>query len=543
MSSVAGPGIGQKYSNVAGRPVRNAVWARPETSRPGRIQPAAVPVMVGIGCAAGAVYGITTPTGYGYSLSCMAAAAVVVGLEVNRQLRRPDIPWWITQSFTLPWVGVVLVPWTVRIPSGSWAVGRLFELPGLGLPLTWTLNLLALFGFAAGTLAACAAGRRGSATVRPPVQYGPVRAVPAAAGFTLIAVAFLASFIVAGRPFASIWLLSGEYFYSQSLDTKTAFGPLELAPGVAVIFVIALAGLRRRHRRWPTVVEVVALLLTMLATLGSGTRSRSILLMLGWVFVQFLPTSAAGSAPDERSRPPRPMALALCGLALTGAFVGLGLIASWRTPSRGATQSYGVLNQAVDSLDVVGSEELLLARGARLGSLHGRSYTELPGQFMPRAVSGDVQKQKPASVRMTDDYLDPRVGFSAPYWMESALNFGRSGVLIFCFVFAAVLVRVQLGALSSGRRLAQVCNRAGPVMLLVWYTLLSRLSTEQFLYTTGSFLVGAWLASRAVAAPGAFRARSAAIPDVPTPASAGPGSGLQPWARGGGPGRTRWAWR
>lgn len=498
--------------------------------------------MVGVGCAAGAVYGITTPTGYGYSLSCMAAAAVVVGLEVNRQLRRPDIPWWIIQSFTLPWVAVVLVPWTVRLPSGSWTVGRLFELPGLGLPLTWTLNLLALFGFAAGTLAACAAGRRGSAAARPPVEYGPVRAVPATAGFALIAVAFLASFIVAGRPFASIWLLSGEYFYSQSLDTKTAFGPLELAPGVAVIFVIALAGLRRRHRRWPTGVEVVALVLTMLATLGSGTRSRSILLLLGWTFVQFLPVPAAGTAPNERGRLRRPMAMVLCGLALAGAFIGLGLIANWRTPSRGATHSYGVLNQAVDSLDVVGSEELLVARGAQLGGLHGRSYTELPDQFMPRAISGDIQKQKPASVQVTDDFLDPRVGFSAPYWMESALNFGRSGVMIFCFVFAAVLVRVQLGALSSGRRLAQVCNRAGPVMLLVWYTLLSRLSTEQFLYTIGSFLLGAWLASRAVAAAGAFQPHP--VSSVPVPPGPATGSGRRrPPARAGGPTETRWAWR
>jgi len=452
---------------------------------------APVPLTIASGCAVLAMYGTTTGVGYTYSLSCLVAAIVVAGLETNRLARSPGIPWWVVQILTLPWVVLVIVPWTARIASGQWQVGIEWELAGLDLPFTWSTNLVALLGFAAGTLVMT----RDLAPI-PSMRPGRVRGMRAAGVFALLALAFLASFVVAGRPFGSLWVLSGEYFYSQSVNTRTSFGPLELVPTAAVIFVIALAALRRGYRRGPTVMELIGLVLTALVTLGSGSRSRFILLMLGWVFAQFLPSSAGG-VRTRRTLAGRPVAVLMCGLALAGAFLGLGVIANARANAPHATTSRNSLTVAVDSLDVVGSSELLVARGAKLGSLRGRTYTELPGQFIPRAISGG-QKQKATALQLVDDYLDPRVGYSAPYWMESALNFGRTGTFVFCLLLAAALARVQRAALCSRRRLAQVYCRAGSVALLLSYELLSRLSTEQLLYTGGSFLAGAWLASRTV---------------------------------------------
>ena len=448
-----------------------------------------------IGCTGAAIYGAITNAGYTYPLSCLAAAAAVVGLEANRLVRCPRVPWWVVQTLTLPWVALVIVPWTARVAADRWQVGVEWEPVGLGLPLTWWVNLLALVGFAVGTLVMTCGVAAVSAT-RWPAPTGRVRAAPAAGAFTLIVLAFLASYVVAGRPFGALWRLSGEYFYSQAVDTRTSFGPLDLAPTVAVAFVVALAGLRRGYRRSPTAIELIALALTILVTLGSGIRSRFLLLVLGWVFVQCFPPRS-GADGDRPANGGRPVAVMMCGIALTGSFVGLGLMANARGHSGAGTASNQSLVTAVDSLDVIGSSELLVARGAQLGSLHGVSYTELPSKLVPKIATAG-QKQKATVLQLVDDHLDPRVGYSAPYWMESALNFGPGGTLIFCFVFAAALVRTQLAALSSRRRIAQVHNHVGPVVLLLTYELISRLSSEQLLFTAGSWLFGAWLASRAV---------------------------------------------
>jgi len=438
-------------------------------------------------CTAVAAYGFGAGAGFRYWISCLTAAAAILAIEAKRLMRSPAAPWWITQSLALPWVAVVILPWTWRIVTGRSYVGSRFPPLDLDLPLTWSVNLLALLGFTAGTLMAIR-----KATIRK-VDLGRVRTEPAALTLMLIFFAFLASYVVAGRPLGSFWRLSGEYSYYSRPETRTSFGPLDLTPVIAIMFVLTLAALRRGYRRRPTVVELVALLLTGIMTLGSGSRTTFLLLTLGWLSIQWLPADTHDRVDRRATR--RNVSLLLCGLVLAGSFVGLGLIAQARTPNRGGSETGGALTVSIESLDVIWSSEMLVARGAQLGGLRGRTYTDLPQQLVPRMAAGG-QKQEPLTIQTTEEYLDPHAGFSAPYWMESALNFGRGGTLIYSFLLALLMVRVQLRALSSSRPMAQVFRRVGPVVLLVLYLLLGRISSEQLLHGIGGLVSGAWLAVR-----------------------------------------------
>ena len=457
-----------------------------------RPRPAAVPLVTAASCAAVTVYGLLAGTGFHYWLSCLITAVAIFGLEADRVARSPAVPWWVMQTFALPWAMIVILPWTLRTTAGRWEVGHQWTLPDLDLPLTWSVNLLALLGFTAGSLVATR-----NVAVRQ-VDLGRVRTEPAALTLALIVFAFLVSYVVMGRPLGSFWRLSGDYSYSSHPGTRASFGPLELTPEVAIMFVIALAALRRGYQRRPIAVELVALLLTAMVTLGSGTRSRFILLALGWIFVQCFPVGAATSVGRPVAR--RRASVLLCGLALAGSFVGLGLIGQARGPTHGGTGTDDALATSINGLDVIGSSEMLLTRGAQLGSFRGATYTSLPAQMVPNILTGG-QNQKPLTVQVTDQYLDPHAGYSAPYWMESALNFGRGGTFIFTILIAVLVVRAQLRALSSNRPLAQVLQRAGPVVLFISYQLLSRIASEQVIYTVGSLALGAWLAVRTLPGP------------------------------------------
>ncbi|WP_261556535.1 hypothetical protein [Frankia tisae] len=367
-------------------------------------------------------------------------------------------------------------------------MGSQGNLPDLSLPLTWKVNLLALVGFALGS----AAGMREIAAESP--RICSVRTGRACLCFAAIGLAVVGSFLVAGRPLASFWRLSGTY--GQLVDSRVHFGPLDLMPTTAVMFVLVLAAARRTYRRLPTVAELVMLFVTALVTLGAGTRYRFLLLALGWLFIQGAPVRV-----NHEVRSSRLSSAVLCGLAAAGAFLSLGLIGNARSAAASGLEQRSSLAGSIDSIDVIGSAELLLQRGAGLGSFQGRSYLDLPGQFVPSVLVRGA-KEKPLTVQVTDEYLDPKAGFSAPYWFESALNFGLQGTLLVSFLFAAVLVRLQAklqAADSDTKYLLQLC---GPVTILILYQLLSRIATEQLLYTVGSLVLGAWLAGWSLTGPG-----------------------------------------
>ncbi|MEX5710332.1 hypothetical protein AB1484_18980 [Parafrankia sp. FMc6] len=420
-----------------------------------------------------------------FVVTCLVYAASLVVVEVDRRLRRPELAWWVTNSVLLPWGGLVILPWALRLYSGdAWEIG-LGEPVAPGLPNTWALNLLALLGLTVGTLLAGRGGGRFEASVEPPVVSGRRLLL----AFGLLMAVYFVSFVIAGRPLAAGWLLSGEYTYSSSIDTGVSFGFLDLAPTACVALVLAVTAQRCVRLARPTRAELVVLVMTLLVVVGSGVRFRVFLLGFGWLLIQ-LRLGSGTRAVGQRIR------LVILLVVVAGAsFYGLGYLGIARSDHSG--RYHEVAKSSVVSLDVIGIQERLVARGAQPGVLGGGSYLELPGQFVPRRLTGG-NKDLPAAQQVVGDYLDPRSGFSAPCWFEAALNGGLGAVFGMSAVLGLLLVRLQIKATETRSSMVRLVHLVGPAFMLINYQLFSRLLLFQMLITVGSLLVGGWLATRCV---------------------------------------------
>lgn len=450
----------------------------------GRTAP--IPLAITTCCVILALYGAYAGKNFNYIFSCLAAALATFFLECLRTTRFGEVAWWTPQILVAPWVALVIVPWTIRLHYDRWPVGNEGVLSDLSLPYTWSLNTVALIGFSLGSSAALRGGSN-------PDRLRTVDQKLVTKYFAVLAAGFLASFLVAGRPLGSFWRLSGQYDFSSKVDTRPSLGPLDILPTSAVIFVVVIAGMRRSYRRSPTAIELVALVVTAVVTLGSGARFRFMLLVIGWIIVQFVP------AWTQSKRRYRPMQVfILCGVILGGGFLTLGIIGDAGSPRRAESSAStfpDLVETGVDSIDVVGSAELLVARGATPGLLGGRSYYELPNRLLPKAVVGD-ENRTPPSVLIIQDYLDKNSGYSAAYWLESALNFGRWGTFLFCAALAFGAVRILVWAQFSTNGIGIATYLLGPAVLFVMYQLLSRIATEQMLQTFASIVLGIWLGVR-----------------------------------------------
>jgi len=416
---------------------------------------------------------------------CLAAfVGSVVLLEVLRRQADPAVPWWMAHVSIIPWATIVLPPWVFFVGEGRWSL--------LGVPLslslthTWTIHLLALLGLTAGAAVALVPRRPRVLSDAEGVNWPKVSACIGGA----MALYFV-SFVLAQRPLAALWRLSGDITYFDNPDQATGLGVLEYSTTVATGILLVAAAVRRRDHPYPSMTEVGWLLLLTVITLGSGSRGRLYLVVVGWLLIQVRPMFTRASA------------IGRAGLTIAGAAVIMlalslaGTISVLRT--RGAENLQGTsVERAIRGFDVIGSGELLAMRGGTPGVLDGRSYTEFPQLLIPRRYAG-AAKITPSADDLVRDRIDPNAGFSAPFWFEPMLNFGKAAA----FLFSAGLswLAVTLLRRSSdrvGNRFAACVHRLGPVWVLLGYLALSRLTGLQLLLTIGSLVGGVYVGSRCV---------------------------------------------
>jgi hypothetical protein len=439
-----------------------------------------------IGAAVAMAAGIAASMAPIGSLTICVAAFVgsVVLLEVLRRKADPAVPWWTAHVTLIPWATIVIPPWVFFVGEGHWSL--------LGVPLslslthTWTIHLLALLGLTLGTAIAL--------LPRRPRVFSDAEGVDWPKVSTYIAGAmalYLVSFVLAQRPLAALWRLSGDIRYFDNPDQATGIGVLDYMTTVSTGILLVAAAVRRRDRTLPTMTEVGWLLLLTVITLGSGSRGRLYLVVVGWLLIQARPMFTRASAVGRALLTIAGAGLIILALSLAGT------ISVLRT--RGAEGLKGTSAElAIRGFDVIGSGELLAMRGGTPGMLNGRSYTEFPKLLIPRRYAG-ADKITPSADALFRDRIDPNAGFSAPFWFEPMLNFGKTGVFLFCAAFSWLAVNLLRRSPDRvANRFAACVHRVGPVWVLLGYLALSRVTSLQLLLTVGSMVGGVYVGSRCV---------------------------------------------
>ena len=369
--------------------------------------------------------------------------------------------------------------------------------------------MLALLGLTAGTLA-------GSIFAQDRRQHLVPRNVDWDKVNKLIAVElalYLFSFIVAGRPLSALWKLSGSTVYYTQTDTSTAIALLDNMTLIASGTLLATAAARRRIYARPGSFELAWLLILCLQTLGTGGRARFYLVSIGWLIVQFGPALAR---PRPIARRATVLLASLGVLVLAVAFAEQLAVVR----SRGIAQG-SIATRAVRDIDGLGTAEILFERGATPGVLGGRSYLELPALLLPRRFIGSG-KPTPAADNLVRERVDATSGLAAPLWIEPALNFGRAGVVVFCFLLTCAGGRLLTAARTASTRGMAAVGLLGPAWVLISFLVLSRLTILQCLSVVGAVSLGAVVAGRCLTwrpAPGAPGGHHA-----PTLVAASPGA-------------------
>jgi hypothetical protein len=416
---------------------------------------------------------------------CVATfVASVVLLEVLRRQAVPAVPWWTAHVTIIPWATIVFPPWIFFVTEGRWSL--------LGVPLslslshTWTIHFLALLGLTLGAAIAILPSRPRVLADAEGVNWSKVSLCIAGA----MALYFV-SFLLAQRPLAALWRLSGEIRYFDNPDQATGIGVLDYMTTVSTGILLVAAAVRRRDHALPTMTEVGWLLLLTVITLGSGSRGRLYLVVVGWLLIQTRPVFTRASAVGRAWLTVAGAALVILALSLAGT------ISVLRT--RGAEGLEGTsVELAIRGFDVIGSGELLAMRGGTPGMLNGRSYTEFPKLLIPRRYVG-AEKITPSADALFRDRIDANAGFSAPFWFEPMLNFGKTGVFLFSAAFSCVAVTLlRRSSDRVGNRFAACVHRLGPVWVLLGYLSLSRVTSLQLLLTVGSMVGGVYVGSRCV---------------------------------------------
>ena len=416
---------------------------------------------------------------------CVATfVGAVVLLEVLRRQADPAVPWWTAHVTIIPWATIVFPPWIFFVTEGRWSL--------LGVPLslslthTWTIHFLALLGLTLGAAIAILPSRPRVRSDAEGVNWSKVSTCIAGA----MALYFV-SFVLAQRPLAALWRLSGEIRYFDNPDQATGIGVLDYMTTVSTGILLVAAAVRRRDTALPTMTEVGWLLLLTVITLGSGSRGRLYLVVVGWLLIQARPVFTRASAVGRAWLTVAGAALIILALSLAGT------ISVLRT--RGAEGLEGTsVELAIRGFDVIGSGELLAMRGGTPGMLNGRSYTEFPKLLIPRRYVG-AEKITPSADALFRDRIDPNAGFSAPFWFEPMLNFGKTGVFLFCAAFSWLAVNLLRRSPDRvGNRFAACVHRLGPVWVLLGYLALSRVTSLQLLLTVGSMIGGVYVGSRCV---------------------------------------------
>jgi hypothetical protein len=320
---------------------------------------------------------------------------------------------------------------------------------------------------------------------------------------------YFVSFILAKRPIAALWRLSGEVRYFDRLDRATPFAIFDYMIVVATGTLLVGAAARRMTSTRPDPAEVTWLVLLSAITLGSGARSRLYVIFIGWLLIQYSPHIATRRGLN------RAFAVAAAALVVLMSLVAAGSISELRSRTT-STRSDSTLATGIRGLDVIGSSEVLFANGARPGMLRGQSYLELPALLLPRKIVGPT-KANPAADELMRSTVNPVAGLAAPLWIESTLNFGSNGTLVFGSMYAWIATRSLCFCRRARGRFGLAVSLMGPVWVLVGYLVLSRLTIFQLLVTVGALLGGAVLASRTLTLGGSIQHHTAVRgPHVPT---------------------------
>ena len=421
-------------------------------------------------------------------ISIVCAFAGCAAIEFARNIARNE-RWWIAYVAVLPWIVIVLLPWSYYASEGSWTIlGHRID---TGLPLTWRMHVVALLGLTFGTLVGLAVRLprlKANCTSSGPLHLRERRLNVTMGG--LLAV-YLMSFVLADRPLAALWKLSGTVAYGRDVDSATGLLFLDLSLVTATLTLVVYAASRRVLHRSPTCNELGWLAVYAALSLGSGIRGRFFLLALGWGIVQFIPEFTG----ILRQRPRRIIALLGGACAFVVVVQAAGIIADQRV--RLDTTDDSAVRRAIESTEVLGSSEALLSSNVEFGELAGSSYSGLPGLFIPARLSG-VPKQGPSADELMRDRLALHAGYSAPLWIEPALNYRGPGALTFSFLYAFLTVLWLRWMRQRGARFAVAATAVGPVWVLVSYVALSRLTLFQALVATTATIIGVRLGSRTV---------------------------------------------
>ncbi len=416
-------------------------------------------------------------------LSIIAFTVGTLVIEMVRWTVGRHAPWWIAHVAIIPWMIIVLIPWSYFSVAGSWQV--LGSEIDRSLSETWVFHLLALAGMILGSVVGMVLR-----SPRPNLYPAAVRWSRLSAFLLLALGVTAASMVLAQRPLSSLWRLSGAVRYFDEPARVTPLSFLDYASIVAQAALLFGTAVRRRRLRRPPAVEVVFLLVLTVLALGSGGRGRLYFLVLGWLSLQFGPDLAARSGSALKR-----IAVAVGGVAVLVLAIPVAEeIGGLRSR---ATSTASLPETAVADIDVLRSAQFLFERGAYPGMLGGRSYSEFVVLVVPRRFAGE-SKPTPSADRLVRTLIDPSAGAAAPLWIESALNFGKSGVFLFAAVYAWILVRGLRSLQGSRIRFLATLPLLGPLWIFVSFLCLSRLTLLQALLTMGSIVVAAALASRAI---------------------------------------------
>lgn len=404
-------------------------------------------------------------------------------LAVEFARRRSDLPWWIPHVWSFSVLAIIVVPWALRLLMGSWDVSHIGSVDPM-LPLTWRLHLLSSVSLLLGAVLFCLQrGRRAARTARLEAVHIPYprmlivlygsglylhvyyEYVVGSAGWTaVLPLIALGAIAVVANPFA-------RYALGRAPVARRAI----LFVGAAIV-ILELSRDFARYR-----VLIGALILAY--ALGRHLSQR-----------RGLP--AADSAAGRRGGR-RGVAIAVIAIVVIVGVVGFVGI-------RGATRSNFevgglglVLERAVLSLDVLGSTEAAFIAGATPGELTGRSYRELPVLLLPNSLVDDRAPRVAAADATIDAYLIETYGYSAPLWIETALNLPLGSAYI-VLVLGAFFVTAALAVASRYWAVAA----AGPAWVLVGYQALSRVSLFHAVLTVAFFSIGAWCGGRLLASFG-----------------------------------------
>lgn len=413
-------------------------------------------------------------------LTYIAFVGAVGAVAATRSTVAPDFPRAQALAPLIAWGGVVLLPWTYFWLHGPWV--RVQTQIDPALAASWHYHVLALAGLTAGIISSLVLGRRRwPQTEQPTVNWQRVSLyIGAAVGL------YLVSFLVARRPLAALWRVSGRVTYAANVDQSTAFGILDVMTVAGVTVLLVATAARRMRRYLPTRAEVVWLVLLGILTLGSGVRARLYFLGLGWLILQFGPLMAVGRSGVKKTM----LIVSVAAVAV----VGLSVAGSLSESRARVNLHASTTRVAIQGTDVIGPAEILFERDGAPGMLAGQSYKELPRELLPKRVVGKDKPAPAADLQMRR--LDRTAGYSAPLWIEAVLNYGAKGALAFGFAYGAAATWLRRRMRADPHRLARTFALLGPVWVLVDYMVLSRLTALQLISTGGMILFGGWLVAR-----------------------------------------------